>query len=561
MLAPEIQQKLIAETINSAICIDNEYVEAYADTDNAANRETSRKLYEAFRENGSCHLDIYTFKDFATYQRDKEKILHNRDLVILDWELDNGQQCNYEDALAILDDVCQNDQIHFVDIYTQDPNHEEIAQTIYSYFKLQQRDILKPHVDEIIEIISDLIDGFGLEFDSDNAKSIIDDKLGSFIMNPDRREEIVKQIKKDIFQAIADGGGDNDTKKALCNELRELFDKDAILKTHYDFYRAYCICNLCSSPKVSNSGLKAKAISPTTVLVKGTVIHVTSKNDVTPDKLFENIGQAVIGIPKHRSLLLSLLLKQMVRKNLATVGKELGSISEVSLIAHCANLRKEGVAEENVGNFVVSALTEHICSVFQNSETASLLNSIIDGNIESNSGFSLEEEHIKLNSMLTFLPKDKMMAGKHQIKTGDVFILDRAIASTDKKDSHSYQYLLCITQSCDALRPSKVNNNLAFALGEVAKNSSDVKKAETEFHTFLPEKQIVVWTNKFFTIFVKDTIFSLTPDAGKFTFHYIDGDFTATFLGTQKEAYTHRIINNVFSNAMRIGIDLPHKLG
>ena len=164
MLAPEIQQKLIAETINSAICIDNEYVEAYADTDNAANRETSRKLYEAFRENGSCHLDIYTFKDFATYQRDKDKILHNRDLVILDWELDDKKTCKYEDALAILDDVCQNPQIHFVDIYTQNPNREEIAQTIYSYFKLQQWDILKPHVDEIIEIISDLIDGFGLEF-------------------------------------------------------------------------------------------------------------------------------------------------------------------------------------------------------------------------------------------------------------------------------------------------------------------------------------------------------------------------------------------------------------
>ena len=58
---------------------------------------------------------------------------------------------------------------------------------------------------------------------------------------------------------------------------------------------------------------------------------------------------------------------------------------------------------------------------------------------------------------------------------------------------------------------------------------------------------------------MKDTILSLAPDECKFAFHYIDGDFTATFLGTQKEAYTYRIINNVFSNAMRIGIDLPHK--
>ena len=178
----------------------------------------------------------------------------------------------------------------------------------------------------------------------------------------------------------------------------------------------------------------------------------------------------------------------------------------------------------------------------------------------SDTGTGMSRQDI-LEKWIVLGTDSKARGMNYQIKTGDVFILDKAINGTDKRDEHLYQYLLCITQSCDALRPSKVNNNLAFALGEVSVSTSDVKNAETGYHTFLPDKKIIVWTNKFFTIFVKDTIFSLTPDAGKFTFHYIDGDFTATFLGTQKEAYTHRIINNVFSNAMRIGIDLPHKLG
>ncbi len=559
MLPIDVQKKLIEETVNSAVCIDNEFVEAYTEGE-VGRRDESRQLYESFRDSGSCHLDIYHFTDIDAYHLNKEKLLRNRDLVILDWELDDNKQCKYEDALAILDDVCQNDQIHFVDIYTQATEHTEIAHTIYSYFKLQKREELLPHVEGIVEIVADLIDGFGLEgFDSDAAKTIIEEQLGSFIMNPSRRREIVKEIKKTIFQAIAEAGGDKDTKQALCDELRGYFENNVVIKTHYDLYRAYCICHLCVSPKVSSSGLLAKAINSTTVLVNGTVIHVTSKNDVNPNGLFEAYSQAVVDIPRHRSLLLSLLLKQLVTQNLATVGKEIGGISETSLLAHCNELRKVGVAEENVGHFVVSALTEHICSVFQNGESASMLNQLIDVKPEVSPELTLEEEHIKLNSLLTFLPKEKMMASKHQIKPGDVFVLDKVINDTEKNSKHTYQYMLCVTQSCDALRPFKVNNNLAFVLGEIAESAEEVGNAETDYHTFLPEKKIIVWTNKFFTIFVKDTILSLAPDECKFAFHYIDGDFTATFLGTQKEAYTYRIINNVFSNAMRIGIDLPHK--
>jgi len=559
MLSTEEQQKLIAETINSAVCIDNEYVGAYADCDDDTKLEKSRQMYESFRDSGKCYLDIYTFTGMDAYHRDKEKILRNRDLVILDWELDDNKQCKYEDALAILDDVCQNEQIHFVDIYTQADNYSEIAHAVYSYFKLQKRDELLPHVNEIVELLSDMIDGFGLDgFDSDSAKELIEGQLGSFIMNPERRDDIVKQVKKDVFRAIANAGGNGDINKALCDELRACFEKDDLIKSQYDLYRAYCICYLCDLGYVSQSGMMAKAVNPTTVLVNGTVVHVTSKGSINGEGLFSDLISAIVGIPKHRSLLLSLLLKKVVNQNLASVGKELGSISEASLLAHCGALRKEEAAEENVANFIVSVLAEHICSVFQNGEHVSMLNSLIDDGQTVSLEMPLKEEHVKLNSLLTFLPKEKMVTDIHQIKTGDVFVLDKAISDTDKADEHAYSFLLCITQSCDALRPSKVNNNLAFVLGEKAQNMDAVEKAEKDFHTFLPDKSIVIWTKKFFTIFIKDTKLSLAEGEGKVTFHYIDGDFTATFLGTQKEAYTYRIINNVFSNAMRIGVDLPH---
>ena len=564
MLAPEIQQKLIAETINSAICIDNEYVEAYADTDNAANRETSRKLYEAFRENGLCHLDIYTFKDFATYQRDKDKILHNRDLVILDWELDDNKPCKYEDALAILDDVCQNPQIHFVDIYTQDPNREEIAQSIYSYFKLQKRNELLPYVSAIKDVMEELFDSFELDgFDASVAEDITKDVLREFIMNPTRREQIRDALIDRLKEIYEKAGGDGDFKNMLCSKFGPLRKKhNEVFRNELAFLRAYCICNLCESEKVSQSGIMAKAVNSTTVLVEGTVVHVTSKNNVNPNDLLADLSSAVIGIPKHRSLLLSLLLKQVVGSNLTSVGKVLGKISEETLMEHCKSLKEAGIEEENVSNFVVSALVEHVLYAFYSGESEFSFTDLITLDAGEKVMPSEKEQLLEFNSMLTFIPSKAIKSSQHQIRTGDVFILDKGIEGIDDNGkSHTFQYVLCITQSCDALRPFKVNNNLAFVLGEILEGKDTVDKAETEFFTYLPDKNVVKWSKRFFTIFVANTKLALDNGDRKFTYHYIDGDYTATFLGTQKEAYTHRIINNVFSNAMRIGIDLPHKMG
>ena len=562
MLTPEVQQKLISETINSAICIDNEYVEAYSENAGDTNYADSKQLYESFRDSGKCHLDIYTFTNLADYQRDKEKLLRNRDLVILDWELDNSKTCKYEDALAILDNVCQNDQIHFVDIYTQAENLSEIAKTIYSFFKLQLREELLPYVDAICRPLAELFDSYEMDgFDAATVQGIAKEVLGDFIMNPTRRETIQDEFIKRMTKAYQDAGGEGNFKNIICAKFGPMRKAEQdLFKNTLAFLRAYCICYLCESGKVSSSGLMAKAVNPTTVLVNGTVVHVTSKRDIHPDGLFKDLVNAVTGIPRHRSLLLSLLLKQVVGSNLASVGKALGKISEEALLSHCKSLGEVGIPEENISNFIVTALTEHVAHTFYNGESEISLAELIsleEGELEP---VTEREQVLEFNSLLTFIPKESIKANSHQIRTGDVFILDRPIKGVDDQNrEHNFQYILCITQSCDALRPEKVNNNLAFVLGEVHNGNEVIDKAEKEYFSYFPDKQVVKWYKRFFTIYIGDTKLSREGGDRKFKFHYIDGDFTATFLGTQKEAHTYRIINNVFSNAMRIGIDLPHK--
>ena len=561
MLSTEVQKKLIAETINSAVCIDNEYVEAYADGD-AGRRDESRQLYESFRDSGSCHLDIYHFTDMAAYHQIKANLLRDRDLVILDWELDDNKQCKYEDALAILDDVCQNAQIHFVDIYTQATDHTEIAHTIYSYFKLQKREELLPHVEAITGPMKELFDGFELEdFDAKVAEKIAKDLLRDFIMNPTKREQIYSAFIGQMMETYQKAGGEGYFKSEVCKTFNTVMKtKKEQFKDSLAFIRAYCICYMCDSEKVSQTGLMAKAVNPTTVLVNGTVIHVTSKTAIHPNNLFADMVNAITGIPRHRSLLLSLMLKNVVGSNLTTVGKILGKISEETLLAHCKSLEETGVPEENISNFVVSALAEHVLYSFQTGESEFSFTDLISLNESEQAGQSEKEDVLAFNSMLTFIPKKAIKAVRHQIRTGDVFKLDKVVEGIDDQNkTYKYQYVMCITQSCDALRPEKVIHNLAFVFGESFDGKDMIDKAESDFFTYFPDNIVVKWSKRFFTIFIADTKLTLGQEEGKFTFHYIDGDFTATFLGTQKEAYANRIINNVFSNAMRIGIDLPHK--
>ena len=303
----------------------------------------------------------------------------------------------------------------------------------------------------------------------------------------------------------------------------------------------------------------AKAVNPTTVLVNGTVVHVTSKNTINPDGLFTDLVNAVTDIPRHRSLLLSLLLKQVVGSNLASVGKALGKISEEALLKHCRSLEEAGIPEENVSNFVVSALTDQVLHSFHEGEMDfSFVDLMTLGAREKIQEYETAQI-LEFNSMLTFIPKTAVKAPFHQIKTGDVFELDRGITGKDGDKELNYPYILCITQTCDALRPEKVNQNLAFVLGELVDAAEGIGSAEKDHYSYFPDQKVVKWSKRFFTIYIADTKLPLADGDRSFTFHYIDGDFTATFIGTQKEAYTYRIINNVFSNAMRIGIDLPHQ--
>lgn len=554
MISKDKQIQLVSEAINSAICIDNEYVAPFEESEGLKHEE-SKDLYKAFNNSGLCHLDIYTYIGKEEYDSKKESLLVNKDLVILDWELDPALEHKFQNTLLILEEICNRPDIHFVDIYTQEPDLTKIAFEVYGYFKSFLKLKYKEEVQKVENSFCDYIDSFDFEdVDSDKIKKFAFNHFNSFLMNPDQRNFLSTEFASFIQSSF----NNNSIKTSeYCSEIKKIIGSNCYFKKKEDFFKAYCIINFCNPSFVSESRLRAKVLNSTTLLINGTIVTVTSKNVVKPNELFGEFAKSMVNLPQKRSLLLSLFVKQKINQNLASVGTEIGMIHEEALLFHCNNLSQEGSADENISSFLSNTIAEHVKSVLLN-------NSEI---IEYSDLFKLEEgekrpkatreKTLKFISMLTFLSVDRMMVQKHMIKTGDVFELSTPIVNKSK-GSKDFKYLMCITKSCDTLRPEKVNNNFAFVLGFECDQDIAVKNAETDYYTYLCNGKTIQWDTKFLTIYLDNSEIELEKEKRSFSFDYQDEKVKAIYFGNQKETYAIRIINMVYSNAMKIGIDLPH---
>ena len=61
----------------------------------------------------------------------------------------------------------------------------------------------------------------------------------------------------------------------------------------------------------------------------------------------------------------------------------------------------------------------------------------------------------------------------------------------------------------------------------------------------------------FFTLYIKENIFNVrTPVA--VTINGVPNELE--YIGNQKDIFSQRVINATFNRAMRMGVDLPHKM-
>ena len=91
--------KIINDSIRSAVCVDDSFVEPYGLKQKGDIEDIPKSLYESFKAE-NCNLCIYKYVDPESWLKNKEFVLKSRDLLILDWLL-IGEPA-YKESLNIL---------------------------------------------------------------------------------------------------------------------------------------------------------------------------------------------------------------------------------------------------------------------------------------------------------------------------------------------------------------------------------------------------------------------------------------------------------------------------
>lgn len=103
-------QHIIQNAISSAVCIDDKYVTPYQAPIEGDKFDDSKQLYESFRREGNCDLDIYKYESLEQFEKSKNYLFENKDLLVLDWELnESNPACKYKDTLPILRQAINTD--------------------------------------------------------------------------------------------------------------------------------------------------------------------------------------------------------------------------------------------------------------------------------------------------------------------------------------------------------------------------------------------------------------------------------------------------------------------
>lgn len=546
---------IVSGAIQSAVCIDDQYQEPYQTTSGkeSLNIEFPACLYRSFRVNGKCDLDIYNFKGYDTFLEDQEYLFNNKELLILDWELDPESQVKYTDALKVLQKAVECDYVQFVTLYTQEENINNIAGQVFSYFRnFGTAEEQEKKLEGLIEKTDKFLKEIESDCTADDLRAVLGEETDGYSLYPHRRREIGESIKLQVTKLLPEW-------KKLCSFFSSELILEAGFNNSEEFYIWYeCYKKgyfFCQRESGEFAVMPVKAEVPA-LLVNNTLVFILNKKGtgtgISPDDVYDRICQVISGVPNIRSLLLSLRLKEVLHKRLCMVGKGLGGLDEKALVYHASNYKLD--KEESLMSYIVTCFAGHIVQEMTENTQLSELNALL---YEEEPEVPTPKQLAELNCFLTFTDKDKLPAEMHQLKGGDIFRLTSPVE--EGKENTDMEYVICITQGCDALRPEqKINYNFAFTGGiKVSKLSRALEKTEEEHFSFLSGNEVVKWNLNFFTLYIKEHIFNVNIPIPV----TVNGaPNKLVYIGNQKDIFSQRVINATFNRALRMGVDLPHKM-
>jgi len=549
----EVAKEVIKNSIRSAICIDDKYASAYS-TDPTLNFNEPKDLYDTFREKGKCDLDIFQFKSLEDSWK-KEYMIPNKDLMILDWELDQNAAPKYKDAIDILSDVVESNQIPFVVVYTNANDLNKVSRILLSHFNFVEKDF---DFDSLFSSLKEYIGKIphgdsNIDFEPFLEEPEILELFFEYMFFYERKQEIKDSILNRIKESM---GLLKINNKGICTKIaRSIKDLIPETKDYIESLALIALSQESSSKKVFN--IKRVESNEPIFKINTTTVLIYHKSDngkgVKPEDLFEVFSKAIIANPHNYLSLLSLELKDQLRKEFSIIGTRFSEINETAFFYDMQNYKDDAGNSFNktrIYDFVVNSWMQDLNAQALNGKSEVV--GIIDegfrrvGEIPSELNKNLQEDLIKYSA---FISTSHLKSSDKKLKFGDIF-------KNNKKD----EYFLCITPHCDCvLSEEKIKNNFYFIKGHIIKNTKDVTKAiedaEKGYYSFLNienQAMCIEWSCKPFTAYI------LKNNIEELSFAYLDDKLSFVYITTLKENFSQRLSNESFRYGCRVGINLPH---
>lgn len=550
----DVAKEIIKCAIRSAICIDDEYAAPYSSQIEGVNFKDPKKLFYSFRKDGHCDLDIYQYTSEEEWSKHRY-LLHNKDLLIQDWELNKsaaGGETKYDFTLSILQDVFENNLIPFVVIYTNREDLSEVSKELLNNFNAYN--ISDFH--EVINIFKDNLKNFSKNCDDIEGYLEDEEQLNGFheyIMFTNRRTEISNRILDSFMKILEIDPAQN---KKIGKKIFSGMKKLGYVESIEDAF--LLLSHICLSKNRTSEDLvfdNARVnIDRLCYSINGTIVLLVHKGEqnsgVNAEDLFEVFSESITNNPHSIINLISMELKDKFREDFSKIGTKFNEIDENAFLYHAKNYFKEeteGPVFQKIPfkNFVVQSWIHEL----QQKNLDLNLNSfsLIEQEVSKHTFKEGSELEISLANYAAMVSCVKLSnKTNHKLGFGDIF----------KSGDH---YFLCITPHCDCFTPSKINNEFSFIKNIDSKTnlSTALTNAEQGFYSFVINgkcTKVVEWACKPFTSHIPNEMNSSEVKL----IMYSGVTYELEFVCSLKENYAQRISNNSFGQGYRVGIDLPH---
>jgi len=550
-------KKIVSDSICSAVCIDNAFVEPYTHMENPeeSKYKTPKELYESFKKQ-NCVLDVYKYVDFENWENKKESILKGKDLLILDWELSDGEP-PFKDTLVILLEAVRTESLPFVYIYTQEIDLDKVVLNIFSYFSGNTLEKLKEKYDLLCE---NLEDNFSEVNDARELLKGMTEKCKEIVIFPHKIKDIRGQIFGYFKEKLElDFINTGEFHKNFMDIGKNIFKCETDEKFLMDLGLFLNNGHLPKEPvpEVSMYPIESERYA---YLIHNTVVKISTKKTpatggavehiVSPEDVYSELSKTICSRPQNFLALLGLELRNLYRDSSSVIGKDINEIDEMAFFQHQNSLKDED--DERFHDFLKNIWKDEISSFLLDQKPLlfSVLDNYkmkkdIDSLLKSHDNNLLIQHLSRLNYYYSISRSQHKLSRK--IRFGDIF------SFLEETSPPSHSFLLCVTPHCDCLRPKK--NGFFFVSGnEISlKNGLEKEKINSGFISFVifDKKLICIeWITSPFTIHIpaNNIIEHIVCDL-------LEKKIILNHLAYQKENYTQRIANESFSKANRVGID------